>query len=222
MLNLVELLSSQGFEKTALPISRPLVIHAVAGAGKTSLVNNFLASNLSVQVVTVGKLPTSSLTYSENSVIDDNSIRILDEYQSCSSRENFDVLLGDPLQGSSFPILTPHYVKHETHRFGTETCELLKAIGVHVVSNKTDIVDVRGIVGSEPEGCVLTLDKAGKDYLSSFGVASKCPFEVLGETFDTVTVLLTERLSSYPRHALYVAFSRHSRKLILLTPYAFD
>nr|QYF50143.1 MAG: putative triple gene block protein 1 [Sichuan alphaflexivirus 1] len=222
MLKLKNLLESFGFRRTDRPLSHPLVIHAIAGAGKTTLINKFLAEGRNIEVVTPGKAPDSTLTYCENTSTEELALKVLDEYQAYPHREAFDVLIGDPLQGGDLPVFEPHYLKEESHRFGVETCKLLKAAGIHAISSKPDTVIVRHYIGAEPEGQLIAVDTEGKKYLESFGLNPKFPLEVLGETFPIVTVLLTRRIKEYPRHLVYIAFSRHSSRLIVLSPNAPD
>lgn len=51
---LIDLLTANGYSRTDHPISKPLVIHAVAGAGKTTLIRQFLKENPAINAQTLG------------------------------------------------------------------------------------------------------------------------------------------------------------------------
>ena len=80
---LISLLTANGYSRTDLPISKPLVVHAVAGAGKTTLIREFLKLHPSVNAQTLGTPDKPNLSRKmirQYSMPKANHFNILDEY----------------------------------------------------------------------------------------------------------------------------------------------
>ncbi|WVS18184.1 MAG: ORF5 protein [Hibiscus virus X] len=217
---LIRLLEQHGFQRTSQPLTHPLVVHAIAGAGKTSCLRDLARASNEFQITTQGLPLARDLDSAGSGTNPDAAIFILDEYQAADSWENFDVLIGDPLQGPERTYPNPHFTKARSFRFGRTTCALLQFLGIRAESDKEDQVVIRHPVGAEPEGQLIHLCSEGKNRFTQAGYSSLSPWEVLGATFPTVTLLLEKRIKEYPPHEVYIACSRHCERLVILTPNA--
>nr|QQG34621.1 TGB1 [Yucca alphaflexivirus 1] len=212
--------SNASYTRTSIPLSLPLVVHAVAGAGKTHLLTQLLHSCPSVTVHTLGApIPRDSTCRGSGG--DLRVFNVLDEYQIAADTSSYQALFGDPLQGPSDKAYPDaHYVNTTSLRFGRQTCQLLNSIGITCSSVRPDQVVVQRPFGAEPRGQVIALDSEGFEYLRAHQLQPRRPCELAGQTFDECTVLVTRRLRDYQSNELYIALTRHRYSLLLLTPYA--
>nr|QQG34614.1 TGB1 [Agave potexvirus 1] len=212
--------TNSDFRRTNVPLSIPLVVHAIAGAGKTHILTTLLERCTDCCVHTLGQ-PILRSSNHRGSGGPRRSLNVLDEYQLAASFEGYEVLFGDPLQGPAdkeYP--EAHYINSKSKRYGQQTCTLLNHIGIQCTSTRADSVSVRHPFGATPIGTVIVLDSEAADYLTAHSVRSKRVCEVLGQTYPVTTVLLTKRFAEYSRRELYIAFTRHRYQLLILSPYA--
>lgn len=216
----VNLVFEAGFEKTPIPWDQnsPLVIHAVAGAGKSRLCRIILEQLPEAEVYTHGVPDHPTLSGRR---IKPYSLReqpgpfdLIDEYLA-AEHNNAKVLLADPLQYPGHPKYC-HFISRVSHRFGRRTAEKLTQLGIPCSSTRFDILLTENIWKVVIEGQVIAWDPAVCKLLQAHGVAHKSPEEVRGETFDTVTVLHpTEKVPEAEQFLLYIALTRHRTKLII-------
>ena len=223
----VNLLTELGFVRTNTPLSRPLVVHAVAGAGKSSLIRRHLESNPNAVAQTWSRPDHPNLLqrYIRPYVgATPGAFNILDEYPAQPLQGDWDVVIADPLQYGKYTI-PPHYVKSITHRFGKATTSFLQEQGflVHPADDCVeDSCTTAGIFDGPLQGHIIAVDHAAKSLVEAHGVQATCPKSDLGLQYDVVTAVSTRPLSEIPdRHNLYIALTRHKIHLHVLTPQAY-
>nr|WMX25969.1 TGB1 [Cassava virus X] len=210
-------LKQSGFVQVRDHLQNPLVVHAVAGAGKTTLLRKLASST---------DLVIHSAAYASGNNLSGNLIQIhnpsvtpdiLDEYLLVQGYKASKLLIADPLQYSTKPPLA-HFVKEETHRFGQATCDLLNSLlGIKVKSDRTDTVVIERFFQGEPEGTIIAFGDEAYNLITSHHLSPLRPCEAYGLSFPTVTVAFESEPSSYPPHLVYLALSRHTEKLIILS-----
>ncbi|QCY52825.1 triple gene block protein 1 [Euonymus yellow mottle associated virus] len=229
----VSLLTEFEFQRTREPISsdRPLVIHGVAGCGKSTLVLKFLRLEPSASAFTSAKESARNLLgrqiepiTSLPAEIPNDRILLLDEYPKANLRDpwnlkSFQVLLCDPLQFQE-QVLPAHYISNVSKRFGKNTCDLLKAkLDITCSSSRFDSVTEASCYEVDPEGHVIGLDTDICHLARQHSLSTDDPTNCLGQTYPTVTVLSCEAsLKHVPQHLAYIALTRHRTKLIILSP----
>ncbi|AAL05445.1 movement protein 1 [Sugarcane striate mosaic-associated virus] len=107
------------FERTSLELSSPIVVHAVPGSGKSTLIRKCITENPSLTACTFGKPDLPNLTgtyikgYKEGEKYD-----IIDEYIGNRFECVPVALFSDPFQNCEQYINTAHYIGRTSHRFG--------------------------------------------------------------------------------------------------------
>ncbi|UTI93305.1 triple gene block 1 [Chaenostoma potexvirus] len=217
-------LENAGFERTKLPISKPLVVHAVAGAGKSTLLRNFAAACPEALAQTCGPADPPNLEQThirEHFGPQSNKINILDEYPLLEPlRGAWAAVFADPLQYST-GALPPHYVKKTSHRLGVHTAQLISKLICPVSSSSTkpDSVTFSGIFEGQLLGQIIALDDLTASLLARHSVPFACPEQVRSQEFPEVTVVSASPLDKViNKSLLYVALSRHTEKLHVLSP----
>nr|WPR17637.1 MAG: movement and silencing protein TGBp1 [Dracophyllum betaflexi-like virus] len=218
-------LLSKGFVRTCVALDFPVVVHAVPGAGKTSLLRELIAELDFVEVVTFGIPDPPNLSsrrikaFSEGISEKPDLVLIVDEYiTGKSSVPKCDFLFSDPIQNKAFGR-EAHFIKSSTGRFGKQTCELLLSFGFEVSSEKEDCVVIEGIFEGDLIGQVITCEEDCADLLRRHCVDFKLHCDILGCTFDKVTFVTSS--SSIPddrRSDFYISLTRHKSFLKILCP----
>nr|BAU45630.1 triple gene block protein1 [Alternanthera mosaic virus] len=222
MNHFINLLIEEGYVRTNEILSDVLVVHAVAGAGKSTLIRKFIHQHPQARAYTHGVPDPPNL---EGRFIqpfktpDPSHFNILDEYCAEPLTGAWSVLIADPLQHRA-QALRPHYIKKESHRLGAATCRLLTQVGLEVHSHREeDEVDYKGVFEGPLYGTVIALDATVRALLLKHGVHPLCPAEVLGSEFEETTVVSELPLSQIKfKHALYIALTRHRRILHVRAP----
>lgn len=220
----INLLNESNFQRTNIPINpnQPLVVHAVAGAGKSTLIRKYLHLNPKAKAFTHGvpDEPNLTTTYIHSyRQPDPECFNILDEYCAQPLTEGWDVVLADPLQHKQQP-LRPHYIKTISHRIPGEFQQLLTDQGFHLeAQGPTGKLTTGSIFNSTLHGKVLHLDPLARDLLKTHGCPSSCPVEVIGQEFPVVTLVSGIPLKQvHPRPKLYLALTRTFQSLHVLSP----
>ena len=197
METLTALLIANGYTRTDLPISKPLVIHAVAGAGKTTLIRQFLHQHSATNAQTLGTPDKPNLSRKmirQFSMPKANHFNILDEYCAQPLKGSWDAVFADPLQHPDY-ALEPHFIKETSHRLGPSTCELISSLGILIYPDSEDqVVTRKGVFESELFGVVIALDEAIFQLASRHGLKPLCPKATTGFSFAKYTVYIVCRL----------------------------
>ncbi|ASE06181.1 TGB 1 protein [Euonymus yellow vein virus] len=218
---LTRLLNENRFLRTLEPISKPLVIHACAGAGKSTIIRSVLNSVPGARAYTFGKADKKNLSgqFIESACCHpkpEASFRILDEYLVSDDGEEYDAVFCDPLQVKG-TARRPHFICTTSQRFGWHTADLLRKLGIELNSSKEDLVLIQPLFEGEPEGVILAWEPEVCALLDDHLVEFKKPSEVIGETFDCVSVITESLIDNVDFESLYVALSRHCEKLVVLS-----
>nr|BAG12124.1 triple gene block protein1 [Plantago asiatica mosaic virus]BAG12129.1 triple gene block protein2 [Plantago asiatica mosaic virus]BAG12134.1 triple gene block protein1 [Plantago asiatica mosaic virus]BAG12144.1 triple gene block protein1 [Plantago asiatica mosaic virus] len=220
----ISALTSNDFQRTNIPISKPLVVHAVAGAGKTTLIQNLLPDhpNLSAQTAGTPQSPNLTGAYIRKLTCpESNKLNLLDEYAALQPlKGSWDVVLADPLQHSGL-ALRPHFVKSISHRLCPETTKLISKLICPCSSSRSDTSSIQfsGLFEGPLLGTIIALDSTTQALLQAHGAPFLCPTAALGLEFDTVTVVSATPLADVQdKVGLYISLSRHRAQLHVRSP----
>ncbi|AXK15642.1 TGBp1 [Turtle grass virus X] len=227
-LELTRRLLASGYTRTEHPRApgAPIVVHAVAGAGKTTFLRSLLEFR-ETEVYTAGTHDPPSLTGKHIRCAQPptpGAFNILDEYPAWPTytSEHWQALFADNLQHSG-PTLRAHYTCSLTYRFGEQTAEALRHIGFTITprpdSNPCAGLSWDNLYVGYIFGQVITLDQEAHRLATAHGLSPITAEESRGLEFDTTTVVTTQpTLSSLPeRHLVYVALTRHRKQCHLRT-----
>lgn len=222
MNHFINLLLTKGFVRTNEPLESTLVVHAVAGAGKSTLIRQFLSEHPNARAYTHGIPDPPNLTgrcIQPFKTPSPEHFNILDEYCAEPITATWDVLIADPLQHKNLPR-RPHYIKATSHRLGPDTCALLREVGIEVTPRESaDKVVSSGIFEKPLYGEIISLDRPTLDLLRAHNLNPKCPQEVLGQEFPVVTVVSSIPLSQVRlKYQVYIALTRHLEELHVRAP----
>nr|DAZ85794.1 TPA_asm: triple gene block protein 1 [Cardamom virus X] len=207
------------FQRTQVPLptstGKPVVVHTVAGAGKTTVVREILHNQPNLVACTYGVPDPPTLTGLRILGPTDHA-DIVDEYPAATSTFGARLLLADPLQhrGITHPA---HYVSSHTYRFGQETCSLLASFGIHCTSDRTDKVTHSDPYTVDPVGQIIAIGAGAEELLQRHHLEYLKPCQTLGLTFEEVTILSDQDLEDVDPVTRYIAVTRHREKLLILT-----
>lgn len=223
MNTLTNTLLSEGYTRTPRPLSEPIVVHAVAGAGKSTLIRKLLTQSDLYRAHTNGPPDPPSLTctsilpYTSNPP--QHTFNILDEYPLGQSK-GYKALFADILQHRN-NHQSPHFIKTTSHRLGPSTAQFIKEhLSIPIEGTGTaELESVAPVLGSPLYGTLIALTPEVARLLESHGAPFYCPDQVLGQEFPVVTVLSTIPIANLTdRAAAYIALSRHTQKLHVRSP----
>lgn len=220
MNNFVKVLESFGFELVKPFVDFPLVVHAVPGSGKSTLIRAVIRESDLFVAFTAGEPDEQNLSgkhikkFSANCLVP-GKLNILDEYLTVEDFSGFQILFSDPYQNNR-EAPEANFVKKETRRFGKKTCEYLSSYNFEVFSEKEDEIVKGSPFEVKVEGELICFGKEAIKLAESHNAHFKHPCEVRGKTFEVVTVLKSEEPSEANRHLFYIGMTRHLKKLIIL------
>ncbi|QIL68841.1 triple gene block protein 1 [Papaya virus X] len=222
MEKLIEILTADGYSRTDLPISKPLVIHAVAGAGKTETIRRFLKVWPATNAQTLGTPDKPNISRKMIRAFTGpkaNMFNILDEYCAVPLKGSWDAVFADPLQHPDH-ALDPHFTKSVSHRVGPETCDILSDIGIEVTSvGESQTVSRTGVFDGELHGVLIALDLEIERLVRNHGLPVLCPRSTIGLQFPKVTVLSSIPLTHIEDvTSVYIALTRHTKELHVRAP----
>nr|QLJ11035.1 TGB1 [Clover yellow mosaic virus] len=223
MNTLTNLLLSEGYTRTTKPLSEPLIIHAVAGAGKSTLIRKLLAQSDTYRAHTNGPPDpptpacTSIIPFTSNPP--QHTFNILDEYPIGQSK-GYKALFADILQHRN-NHQSPHFIKTISHRLGPSTAKLIReTLNIPLEgTGEAELKSILPVLGSPLFGTLTALTPEVAAFINDHGAKFYCPDQVLGLEFPVVTVLSTLPLTSLPdQSATYIALSRHTQELHVRSP----
>nr|UUL90867.1 triple gene block protein 2 [Banmivirus BanMMV]WAB21388.1 triple gene block protein 2 [Banmivirus BanMMV] len=215
---LKQLILGSGFLATGLPISDKIVIHGVAGCGKSTLTEELLKdSNFNIVNTLASCNPNLEGQFIRRDLTTfEDKINILDEYLSVSHHEGFQVLLADPFQYKKIPY-PAHYIKRESHRFRKELIPILAEIGIEVETEESGLKVIRGSAYEiEPKGKIISIEAEVIKYILKHGLEAYHSTCVQGQEFESVTFYHSKEFKDLERSDLYVALTRVKRELRIL------
>nr|WAB21348.1 triple gene block protein 2 [Banmivirus BanMMV] len=216
--NLKKLIEDFGFVATNNPITDKIVIHGVAGCGKSTLTRELIKDSgfNVVNALSDEKIDLTGQYIKKDLITFENKINVLDEYLSVDHHEGFQVLLADPFQYSQKPYLA-NYTKKKSHRFKKELVPILLELGIEVQVEEEGLNITRGSAYDiEPKGKIICIEKEVAEYVSGHGLEICYPCCVQGQEFEVVTFYYKKELKELSRSDLYIALTRVRRELKLL------
>ncbi|BBD14450.1 triple gene block 1 [Cherry virus B] len=212
------------YNRTNLPITFPIIVHCVAGAGKSTVIREALAESQDLEAFTFGvpdPINLSGRRIKSHKLIrfaKPGSVLVIDEYIGQEIPENCKFCFADPNQ-FPFSVEEAHFTCYETKRFGSQTCDLLNANGFAAFSFKSDQVIFDLVFGGNIEGQIVCYEKEVFDILDRFGAEYKKDCQIRGSTFDIVTFITTsETFEEEDRYKVYLCLTRHKSVLRILSP----
>ncbi|BAG06155.1 triple gene block protein 1 [Phaius virus X] len=205
----------QKFHRTNVPLKFPIVLHTVAGAGKTTFVRQLINKYSHLTACTfgtpdppnlLGRYITAPCPFPD----------VVDEYPLCEEYSGVKLLVADPLQHRR-GVLPAHYTGTHTFRFGKSTCDLLKTLGVVATSDKEDIVSRHPAFNFDPEGLIIALGPEAVELLEAHSLPFLRPCQALGLTTSVVTLLTDKPLDEQDPVDAYISITRHTDKLNILS-----
>lgn len=216
--NLKQLIESFGFVATDNPITDKIIIHGIAGCGKSTLTKE-LVKDSNFNVVNALSNEEFNLTgqyIKKEPVALENKINVLDEYLSINNHEGFQVLLADPFQYIQKPYLA-NYIKRKSHRFKKELVPILLELGIEVEVEKEGLNIIKGSAYDiEPKGRIICIEDEVAKYVSKHNLDVHYPCCTQGQEFEAVTIYHKEELKKLKRSDLYIALTRVKTELRLL------
>nr|WLW42346.1 triple gene block protein 1 [Lily virus X] len=205
------------FQRTNLPISEPIVVHAIAGSGKTTIVRHIINAQPDLVARTLGT-PDPRCLSGVRILGPGGDANIVDEYPAANLSEfpSAFLLLADPLQHRR-DVKPAHYTGNLSHRFGQNTCALLSSFGIEARSEKVDFVEHVEAYTFEPVGQIIALGQDAELVLNNHSLDFLTPCQALGQTFSTVTLLSDAPLEEQDEVSRYIAITRHTEQLFILT-----
>nr|QQG34571.1 TGB1 [Phyllanthus potexvirus 1] len=224
---LVSRLLEENFVRTVEPISpeKPLVIHGVAGCGKTRLLEQLAETVPDLHVFTTQTSQGQTLSGRRITSLPPDFVPVpgnlyfLDEYIGTAGLERFNALFADPLQYNSEPCLA-HFVKPVSHRFGKLTAELISTrLKIPVSSDRSDVLITEDIWRHVNVGQAITLEDDVHQLLSSQGLSHIRAADARGLTFDQVSLYTkSPYFEEVEQHLAYIGLTRHRYKLYIVCP----
>nr|QVD99726.1 triple gene block protein 2 [Banmivirus BanMMV] len=215
---LKRLIEQSGFLATGNSIADKIVIHGVAGCGKSALTQELIKDNNFNVVNPLSKeeFDISGRYISRELITLDNKINVLDEYLSVDCHQGFQVLLADPFQYKKIPYQA-NYIKNLSHRFKRELIPILLEIGVEVEAESEGLKLLRGSAYEfEPKGTIISTEEDVIEYVSRHGLEIHHSSCVQGQEFEAVTVYHSKEIRDLERSEVYIALTRVREELRLL------
>nr|WAB21323.1 triple gene block protein 2 [Banmivirus BanMMV] len=215
---LKQLIESFGFVTTDNPITDKIIVHGVAGCGKSTLTKELIKdSNFNVvNALSDEKFDLTGQFIKKEPIALAGKINVLDEYLSVNDHKGFQVLLADPFQYVQKPYLA-NYVKKKSHRFKKELVPILSELGIEVEVEEEGLDITKGSAYDiEPKGQVICVEKEVAKYVSEHGLEVHYPCCVQGQEFEAVTLYHKRELRELSRSDLYIALTRVKAELRLL------
>lgn len=220
---LINLLQLHHFEPK-LSVEGIIVVHGIAGTGKTTLLRTLFSAYPSLVIGSPrpcyldkqNKISQVCLSCFPNTHCD-----IVDEYHLL---ENFLepklAIFGDPCQCTYIERLrVPHYTSFRTHRFGKSTAEILnKLFDLNIVSVKKedDIVEFFNPFEVDPTEHISASEEEVLDFVSDQLVTTSSE-ELAGLEFAETTFYCTTLAAAVAENPAktFISLTRHTHKLTI-------
>lgn len=212
------LIEEFGFVTTDNLITDKIIIHGVAGCGKSTLTKE-LANDNNFNVVNAlsdEKFDLTGQYIKRDLTTFVDKVNVLDEYLCVDNHEGFQVLLADPFQYTQKPY-PANYIKKKSHRFKRELVPILLELGIEIEVEEGGLDISRGSAYIiEPKGQVICIEEEVAKYVSEHGINVCYPCCVQGQEFEAVTIYHKKELKELERSNLYIALTRVKTELRLL------
>nr|ANI85499.1 triple gene block protein 1 [Asian prunus virus 2] len=213
-----------GYIRTRLPISFPIIVHCIAGAGKSTLIREILEADHRFEAFTYGVPDPINLSGVRIKGSFDlpncraDSLKIIDEYIGQDLPGSTTFCFADPNQ---FPYTCPdaHLTSYQTKRFGDQTCTLLGKLDCAPFSYKQDQKIFEKLFAGDIEGQIVCYEEEIFNLLDRHGADYKKDCQIRGSTFDIVTfITASDTFEPEDRYKVYLCLTRHRSILRILSP----
>nr|QYF50203.1 MAG: triple gene block protein 1 [Henan betaflexivirus 11] len=220
---LVDILNKYKFARISSKLEKPVVVHCVPGAGKTSLIRELIKIDSRFQAFTAGVEDEPHLSgrwiRKFTGVVPTEGFIILDEYTLLEELPSgLFAVFGDPIQSNTQVVRSAHFTSNLSHRFGRCTAIFLRELGFDVEAEAEDKVVVADIYKAEPFEQVVYFEEEVGCLLRAHAVEAKHYRQIVGQTFEKVTFVTSQSNLRGNRVAAYQCMTRHRKELLILNP----
>nr|QED43055.1 TGB1 [Asparagus virus 3] len=214
----IELLDFLDFTRSRRPFSLPLVVHGVAGSGKTHLLRKISAHFPDLTHCSFAPQIIDPDSGRKQSPVTTEPTDLLDEYLGGPNPVVRLLKVCDPLQYDCPEPEVPHYFSLTTRRFCPRTTTLLNSLfGCHIVSlvNTTCQVQLHDPYTEDPLGTVVSLSPDITRLLLRHGCATTPISDLWGANLSVVSCYLhsLEDALTHYRAPLFLTLTRHTTEL---------
>ena len=217
---LIKLLNFNGFTRTSRPFSLPLVIHGVAGCGKSTIISKVSCAYPSLVSASFSPQLLDADSGRRQVPVAGSAVDLLDEYLAGPNPPVRLAKFCDPLQYDCQLPEEPHYKALHSYRFCPATAGLLnKIFGCHIVSKLDTSASIRfaDAFTEDPEGQVVTFEPELESLLTAHGCPTTPVADLWGRNIPYVSVYTSSigyALENY-RSSLFLALTRHQKQLLI-------
>ncbi|CAN88809.1 triple-gene-block protein 1 [Lettuce virus X] len=214
-----KLLLENEFQRTATPLSYPIIIFGTAGSGKTTIIRLLAAAYPDLHFSSFR--PCLLLPNTRRSQVAANPLTptdVLDEFLAGPNPAVSLAKFCDPLQYNCTDLPLPHYTSNHTYRFCPATCDLLNQLFSTTLSSRLPTaasITRPDPYSQDPSGTVVALEQDLLDILKQHGAFPKKPAELTGQTLPAVAFYCSSLQDAYDADpaATFIALTRHTTKL---------
>lgn len=217
-----------GFRRNKIVFDLPIVVLAVPGAGKTSSIRRLLREDSRFEAWTFGVADHHNCSgrfikgITEDSKPDPGKFIVIDEFQR-GDWEKFKpfAIFGDiaQLMLKSSTAFESVFSKCSSHRVPLPVVKLLQELDFEITSEREGVLEIKALLGSEPEGVVTCFETEVCEFLDYNRIDHKSPADVIGLEFPTVTLVISGKSAVGVRRAeFYICCTRTTGKLLIITP----
>lgn len=221
-------LVSCGFTRSSVLVSRPIVVLAVPGAGKTTALRRLLSIDTRFQVYTFGTPDFPSVTgrhirsVAEGIREDSCEYTIVDEFQRGDYKSlNPFAVFGDVSQfyKAENLCIPANWFKSHSHRVPLVVCKFLQQLGFSIEGSAPGTLRFAKVFESELEGTIISFDREVHELLSRHSCEHKAVDDCVGKEFEVVTLILScAEIQDQDKAKFYCAVTRARRSLLILIP----
>ncbi|BAB56115.1 25K [Carlavirus latensaconiti] len=219
---LTNLLNKYGFQRLHSKLSKPIIIHCVPGAGKSSLIRELLATDDRFIAYTGGIADEPNLCgrwikkWEGTAPLD--RLVLIDEYTLLQELPDCFAAFGDPFQTNTNLVHPASFICKHSKRFGIATAALLRDLGFDITAEGDDVVQISNIYEAEPRGVVVYFEEEVGCPLRSHCVEALHVSDIQGKTFEEVTFVTGECGPITSRVQSFQCLTRHRTFLHILCP----
>nr|AVQ93352.1 25K protein [Potato virus S] len=216
----LQILNKYKFERVSSTLNKPIVVHSVPGAGKSSAIRELLKLDSRFECITRGRpdIPNLEGAFIKAERSGENKLLLVDEYIEGPVPEDAFAIFADPLQSTAVSPYRANFIKTLSHRFGKCTASLLRDLGWDVQAEGQDSVQIADIFTVDPRDTIVYFEPEVGELLRSHGVEASCIGEVRGATFEHVTFVTSENGPLVDKAAAFQCLTRHTKSLLILCP----
>nr|AEA48969.1 TGB1 [Pea streak virus] len=217
-----------GFHRNIVAFDLPIIVLAVPGAGKTSCIRRLLREDSRFEAWTFGVADHHNCSgrfirgITEDSKPTGGDFIIVDEFQrgDWKSFKPF-AILGDiaQLMLKTNVKFSSAFSKCSSHRVPLPVVKLLQEFDFEIAGERAGLLEIKSLLGAEPEGVVVCFEREVCDFLDYNQVEHKSPNDIVGLEFPIVSLIISGKdIIGRQGAEFYVCCTRASDKLLIITP----